>query len=258
MGRKGLVVFSDDDASVGEEGSIALAPPPEAAAAAAVAGGDAMQTEDPLWSSPEPEIGKKRGPGNRVVVVDDDGEGGNDQGNDGAVAPRAKKVARERKSKIAKRQETQDSDDGSGGYDSEEEYADLDDVDYHTMAQQVLQQCESFSSSLRTALSKWEAGALERDKTTAGVAGAAGGGSAARSNCVQLIKIASSDAGEVLAAEDIAKVCPNLVLKEYQLVGVNWIKLLHSNPPVNGVLADDVSPDSFLPLSLSLPSRPLL
>jgi len=210
-----------------------------------------MQTDDASWSSPEPVVGKKRGPGNRVVVVDDDGEGegeGVGQGNDGAAVPKTKKMAREHKSKAAKRQATEDSDDASGGYDSEEEYADLDDVDYQTMSQQVLRQCESFSSSLRTALSKWEQGALDRDKTTAG---AAGGGSTARSNCVQLTKIASSDAGEVLTTEDIAQVCPNLVLKEYQLVGVNWIKLLHSNPPVNGVLADDVSPLSFFPLSPS-------
>eukprot|EP01041_Mallomonas_annulata_P005974 gene5974-12051_t len=45
--------------------------------------------------------------------------------------------------------------------------------------------------------------------------------------------------GEMLVDRDIRKLCPGLELKEYQMVGVNWLKLLHQNK-VNGVLADDM------------------
>ena len=38
---------------------------------------------------------------------------------------------------------------------------------------------------------------------------------------------------------DVMQLCPGLELKAYQLVGVNWLKLLHQNK-VNGVLADDM------------------
>ena len=38
---------------------------------------------------------------------------------------------------------------------------------------------------------------------------------------------------------DVQQLCPGLELKAYQLVGVNWLKLLHQNK-VNGVLADDM------------------
>lgn len=38
---------------------------------------------------------------------------------------------------------------------------------------------------------------------------------------------------------DVQQLCPGLELKAYQLVGVNWLKLLHENK-VNGVLADDM------------------
>ena len=33
--------------------------------------------------------------------------------------------------------------------------------------------------------------------------------------------------------------CPGLLLKAYQLVGVNWLRLLHTND-INGILADDM------------------
>jgi SNF2 family DNA or RNA helicase len=46
-------------------------------------------------------------------------------------------------------------------------------------------------------------------------------------------------ASYVLRDDDIKKLCPGLILKAYQLVGVNWLKLLHQNS-VNGVLADEM------------------
>jgi SNF2 family DNA or RNA helicase len=74
------------------------------------------------------------------------------------------------------------------------------------------------------------------------------------SNCVNLSRItyrsgdSSSSGGcagggeegtTLLQAGDIEAICPSLTLKDYQLVGVNWLKLLHQND-VNGVLADDM------------------
>jgi SWI/SNF-related matrix-associated actin-dependent regulator of chromatin subfamily A containing DEAD/H box 1 len=44
---------------------------------------------------------------------------------------------------------------------------------------------------------------------------------------------------DILSDEYFKDICPGLVLKAYQLVGVNWLKLLHENN-INGVLADDM------------------
>lgn len=43
----------------------------------------------------------------------------------------------------------------------------------------------------------------------------------------------------LLKANDLSSCCPDLVLKDYQLVGVNWLRLLHEGH-MNGVLADDM------------------
>ena len=58
-----------------------------------------------------------------------------------------------------------------------------------------------------------------------------------------------------ISKEEMRRVCPNVTLSDYQLVGVNWMALLHGmqcnidnrNTNVNGVLADEmglVSKDS--------------
>ena len=54
--------------------------------------------------------------------------------------------------------------------------------------------------------------------------------------CVSLLRI-TSESSTALTEADIRGVCPSLELKDYQLVGINWLKLLHQNN-VNGVLAD--------------------
>jgi SWI/SNF-related matrix-associated actin-dependent regulator 1 of chromatin subfamily A len=43
----------------------------------------------------------------------------------------------------------------------------------------------------------------------------------------------------ILGDEYFKSICPGLTLKAYQLVGVNWVKLLHEHN-INGVLADDM------------------
>ena len=70
-------------------------------------------------------------------------------------------------------------------------------------------------------------------------------------DCINLMNIKNTEtkmtteefvngiSGDILTVNDIREVCPGLELKPYQLVGVNWMKLLHLNN-VNGVLADDM------------------
>jgi SWI/SNF-related matrix-associated actin-dependent regulator 1 of chromatin subfamily A len=76
-----------------------------------------------------------------------------------------------------------------------------------------------------------------------GKGGKGGGGGKGKGGCVDLTSIKNSNNGSkdnaILCDADFATFCPDLVLKGYQLVGVNWLKLLHQND-VNGVLADDM------------------
>jgi hypothetical protein len=75
---------------------------------------------------------------------------------------------------------------------------------------------------------------------------------AASRDCIDLTKISQLETGaspalqsygsavtQILFDSDIQHKCPGLALKGYQLVGINWLKLLHENH-VNGVLADDM------------------
>lgn len=49
----------------------------------------------------------------------------------------------------------------------------------------------------------------------------------------------SADQPAIITQREIRNYCENLELKNYQLVGVNWMRLLHENG-VNGVLADEM------------------
>lgn len=56
---------------------------------------------------------------------------------------------------------------------------------------------------------------------------------------VDLKKLSSGQPSKLISQAALVSFCPDLVLKDYQLVGINWLKLLHSKD-VNGVLADDM------------------
>ena len=60
-------------------------------------------------------------------------------------------------------------------------------------------------------------------------------------DCVNLTSISESFMGssEVINGNELTELCPDLELKEYQVVGVNWLKLLHSQS-LSGILADDM------------------
>jgi len=104
-------------------------------------------------------------------------------------------------------------------------------------ARSIILKCEGLSSLLREALRKW----AQPDSST--------GDSSASANAQDCINLTSINCGaastatgvsRILSDEDVVTFCaPDLVLKPYQLVGVNWLKLLHETK-INGILADDM------------------
>jgi SWI/SNF-related matrix-associated actin-dependent regulator 1 of chromatin subfamily A len=126
--------------------------------------------------------------------------------------------------------DSDDSDDSESKGDSDDDNSNADSVDWRgseldikERAKRILDHCSSVSQNLRNSLKKW-AGAADDSK-----------------DCIDLVSIARSGSGvdTVLKDDDFATVCPSLKLKAYQLVGVNWIRLLDQND-INGVLADDM------------------
>jgi SNF2 family DNA or RNA helicase len=104
-------------------------------------------------------------------------------------------------------------------------------------AKRLLHHCESVGRDLRRRLSSWGGQAAEAEY-----------GEESKSYCTGLLSIDSAaldekddtnSDSEVLQEDYFTRICPGLVLKGYQLVGVNWLKLLHENK-INGVLADDM------------------
>jgi hypothetical protein len=111
--------------------------------------------------------------------------------------------------------------------------------DIQRKANGILQHCRRLSNNLRKSLTQWETGSSSRSP-------------AASRDCIDLTKISQLETGaspalqsygsavtQILFDSDIQHKCPGLALKGYQLVGINWLKLLHENH-VNGVLADDM------------------
>jgi SNF2 family DNA or RNA helicase len=102
-------------------------------------------------------------------------------------------------------------------------------------AKRLLHHCESVGRDLRRRLSSWGGQATEAEGES-------------KTYCTGLLSIDSATLdenddtnsdSEVLREDYFKQICPGLVLKGYQLVGVNWLKLLHENK-INGVLADDM------------------
>jgi SWI/SNF-related matrix-associated actin-dependent regulator 1 of chromatin subfamily A len=174
-----------------------------------------------------------------------------DSDDDGAPTPRSNKqikntidltdsptpvAVKEKKQKRVKEQFVEVNDSDDGGWNEEMTKAEL-----KNRASQIISHCESVSSRLRKSLQQWEG-----NRSSSRI-----GGQNQTSDCVNLIAIDQSVAKtadgnystngqkSVLSDEDIAMCCPGLKLNGYQLVGVNWLKLLYENK-VNGVLADDM------------------
>lgn len=212
MAARRMVVFSDDDS------------PPRGAPAAADTPGSAAA----VWNDTPPAAdaaGSKRS-AKVIDLSNDDGEE-----DDVATAPKRQRPAKGNGRSVKKQDHAASGSGSDANSDSGEEYGDVEAWDSRTLAERALKKCENFSSSLRLALSQWEAAAAAAQGPES---------SHGKKDCVSLIAIADSSSNAMVTTEAMLAVCPNLVLKDYQLVGVNWIKLLHDNPPVNGVLADDM------------------
>jgi SNF2 family DNA or RNA helicase len=122
-------------------------------------------------------------------------------------------------------------------------------------AKRILNTCLSFSSGLRRTLNNWSStgnsvNSSPATSTTSSSAATSLDDSYDNSDCVNLVSIAQSRPDptepaadqkhqELIAQSDVQILCPILTLKEYQLVGINWLKLLDEHD-INGVLADDM------------------
>lgn len=127
-----------------------------------------------------------------------------------------------------------ESGDGYSGGSSDDDSIDANEWDDDVTAmskikervKHILDNCGKLSAQLQKTMKKW------------------GLNSTSDSNCVNLAEISGGGEGEddtmaLLRPADFEDICPGLVLKDYQTVGVNWMRLLHENR-VNGVLADDM------------------
>jgi hypothetical protein len=132
--------------------------------------------------------------------------------------------------------ESEQSDHGSKrkrrGSDDEKDEEDLR-QDMERKCRRVLQRCGDVSKLLRQALLSWNS--CQDNDSAVG-------------SCVSLISLSAVTTGDpgATAAQNIItqdlitqKISAQLILKDYQLVGLNWMKLMHTND-VNGVLADDM------------------
>eukprot|EP01034_Spumella_vulgaris_P024382 gene24382-30723_t len=128
-------------------------------------------------------------------------------------------------------QEADDGDDDSSSGEDSEGNRWRDDIgkgELQEQANKILKNCDNVSVNLRKSIRAWHG-----DESASSA-----------KDCVDLMTINEkkgdrSGGDQVLHDEDISVLCPGLQLKAYQLVGVNWMKLLHENL-VNGVLADDM------------------
>lgn len=123
-----------------------------------------------------------------------------------------------------------DNEDGGKGWNDSDNLSESQDK-----ARAVLRHCDMIGKTLRSNLSSWGGGDDVKGSTAA-----------SKNNfCTGLMSIRKGKGGEgsgrmdILSDEYFKDICPGLVLKAYQLVGVNWLKLLHENN-INGVLADDM------------------
>ncbi|KAG7363574.1 SNF2 family helicase [Nitzschia inconspicua] len=142
-----------------------------------------------------------------------------------------------------------DSDDDNDGDEHGDDYVDQE----KEAASTVLKTAEQLSAHVVRTMSQWFGG------------GGGGGGKTSENATIQGIivdgavslgkldvdEVSSSTAGtnhKWIPKEEMARVCPNVTLSNYQLIGVNWLSLLHGmkctvgkkDTNVNGILADEM------------------
>lgn len=93
----------------------------------------------------------------------------------------------------------------------------------------ILNHCGKVSQQLRDTMGKWNGMGVQSDPDCMNMTEVDG-------NPIQDV---TGSSASLLRAVDFQNCNPDLELKDYQIVGVNWMRLLHENR-VNGVLADDM------------------
>lgn len=114
-------------------------------------------------------------------------------------------------------------------------------------AKRLLLHCDSVGRNLRSHLREWSSNQKSEDDVDSDRNRQGEGDSSRYCTALLSIEDGANNDGKVLLLNDdnllrdefFCTICPGLVLKSYQLVGVNWLKLLHENN-INGVLADDM------------------
>ncbi|CAI5736940.1 unnamed protein product [Hyaloperonospora brassicae] len=118
---------------------------------------------------------------------------------------------------------------------------DLDEDEHHSRSHdevgQLLVECEGIARELRQSVRNWSGNATKSVSTSPSTSPV----DATDEEEAGHMSLASINGGDrrVVTQADIPDICETLELKPYQVVGVNWLLLLHENK-VSGVLADEM------------------
>uniref|UniRef100_M4C517 ATP-dependent helicase n=1 Tax=Hyaloperonospora arabidopsidis (strain Emoy2) TaxID=559515 RepID=M4C517_HYAAE len=118
---------------------------------------------------------------------------------------------------------------------------DLDEDEHYSRSHdevgQLLEECEGIARELRQSVRNWSSNATKSMSLSPSTSPA----DATDEEEAVHMSLASIDGGDrrVVTQADIPDICETLELKPYQVVGVNWLLLLHENK-VSGVLADEM------------------
>ncbi|GMF13354.1 unnamed protein product [Phytophthora lilii] len=126
-------------------------------------------------------------------------------------------------------------------YEEQNDYDDSDEDEHYTRSHdevgQLLEECEGIARKLRRSVRNWSGNSAK----SASLSPSTSPADATDEEEPAHMTIASIDGGDrrVVTQADIPDICETLELKPYQVVGVNWLLLLHENK-VSGVLADEM------------------
>ncbi|KAG7386702.1 hypothetical protein PHYPSEUDO_015382 [Phytophthora pseudosyringae] len=118
---------------------------------------------------------------------------------------------------------------------------DLDEDEHYSRSHdevgQLLEECEGIARKLRQSVRKWSGNSTKAAPASPSTSPA----EATDEEEATHMSLASIHGGDrrVVTQADIPNICETLELKPYQVVGVNWLLLLHENK-VSGVLADEM------------------
>ncbi|KAG2771510.1 Protein CHROMATIN REMODELING 19 [Phytophthora cactorum] len=126
-------------------------------------------------------------------------------------------------------------------YEDRNNYDDSDEDEHYSRSHdevgQLLEECEGIARKLRQSVRNWSGNAA---KSASSSPSTSPGDATDEEEAVHM-SLASINGGDrrVVTQNDIPDICETLELKPYQVVGVNWLLLLHENK-VSGVLADEM------------------